>query len=305
MDGRLITTDSEKALLDTINLCQRINLPLRCLYLEFSRISDLIKNKIENIVSSMSEAIADVEAITYVCSDSDVFIVSRSITQKTLLRVLGILPKELAPAPEMELARIFEINMSGHYLSQIMSEKIEVIKRIKARELEDAKSSDEKSKLSTKNDIELDIALNANLISSIQSRKIERKQPSILLVEDDIFSKHLVTSALRQNYEVHGASNGREAILSAIKNAPDIIFLDINLPDMSGIDVLKELFVIDHYSYVIMLSGNGSRDNVMKAIEGGAKGFVSKPFTMDKIQQYIDRCPSIIEKRSRRELLNA
>ncbi len=78
--------------------------------------------------------------------------------------------------------------------------------------------------------------------------------------------------------------------------APDILFLDINLPDVTGHELLEKILILDPDAYVIMLSGNCDRDNITQAISKGAKGFIAKPFTKDKLFQYIDRCPTIALK---------
>lgn len=69
------------------------------------------------------------------------------------------------------------------------------------------------------------------------------------------------------------------------------MFLDINLPDISGHDVLARLRDIDPQIYAVMLSGHTQSENVMEALKMGAKGFVSKPFTKEKLLQYIAKCP--------------
>ena len=81
-----------------------------------------------------------------------------------------------------------------------------------------------------------------------------------------------------------------------VNKAPAVRFLDIGLPDIDGHTVLKKVFEIDPDAYVVMFSGNGDKENVMKAVKTGAKGFVGKPFTKDKLYQYIDKSPFVQTK---------
>jgi two-component system, chemotaxis family, chemotaxis protein CheY len=306
MTVAIITENVEATLFDTFQLCHKINMPLRCIHLKFA---ELPKPKPADWVSRMMQAIEDAledaEAQTYICLDGDFLILSRVVTSKTVLRLLDTLPRDLVPAPEAGLARLFEAQVDALVLIEMMQQKIKILHR-QNNEIEQVKKLQlEKKKNGLQKNIELDIALNASLIPSIAARRVERKSPSILIVEDDIFSQRLVSNALKTKFEVHGATTGAQGLIAAIKAAPDIIFLDINLPDITGIETLAEILRIDPNAYIIMLSGNGSRENVMKAVQGGAKGFVGKPFTLDKLQGYIEKCPSVIEKNSRRELINA
>ena len=64
---------------------------------------------------------------------------------------------------------------------------------------------------------------------------------TILIVEDDKAIRNLMTTAMEtQNYKYYVASNGKEAILSAASNNPDMIILDLGLPDMDGVDIIKK-----------------------------------------------------------------
>ena len=87
--------------------------------------------------------------------------------------------------------------------------------------------------------------------------------------------------------------------MSYVNKAPDVLFLDIGLPDINGHEVLEKLFKLDPDAYVVMFSGNGDKENIMKAVELGAKGFVGKPFSQEKLLQYIQKSPFIQEKQKR------
>ena len=98
---------------------------------------------------------------------------------------------------------------------------------------------------------------------------------------------------MQKKYKVYATQDGQGAVLNYLNKAPDVVFLDIDLPDMSGHDVLSKIFALDPEAYIIMFSGNGDRGNVLKAIERGAKGFVGKPFSQDKLTHYIQKSPFV------------
>lgn len=109
----------------------------------------------------------------------------------------------------------------------------------------------------------------------------------VMIVEDDALTRRMVASAFKENYALINASNAQEAIENYLTHAPDIVFLDIGLPDTSGFEVLHRIMASDPNAYVVMFSGNAYLDNVASALSGGASGFVSKPFRKEKMQRYI------------------
>lgn len=297
MAHTVIVKEAEETLLETIAVCRKVNLPLRAIHIECAKIADKPKDWCARTLKAVGEAMEDTDAIAYVCEDDDLFILSRVATHKTVLRVLGSLPKDLVPDPAPGLAHLFEVHIEGQILTEIVQEKILEKQRRAAQVAEESRAALTAARATMERHLEEDIAVNAAQIASLPARRAARKKPAILMIEDDVFSLHLVAHALRDEAEVHLASNARQGLLAYLKTAPDIVFLDINMPGLSGLDILREFFSVDPAAYIVMLSGNGNRDNVMDAMTGGAKGFISKPFTLDKIKDYMARCPHIQNKR--------
>ena len=117
--------------------------------------------------------------------------------------------------------------------------------------------------------------------------RMARMPLHVMIVEDDALTRRMVASAFKENYALINATNAQEAIENYLTHAPDIVFLDIGLPDTSGFDVLHRIMASDPNAYVVMFSGNGYLDNVATALSEGASGFVSKPFKKEKMQRYI------------------
>ncbi len=93
-------------------------------------------------------------------------------------------------------------------------------------------------------------------------------------------------------------ANGRDVMAACKAQRPDIIFLDIHLPGMSGKDVLKDIRREDPESYVIMLSADSNKDNVIESIKLGAKAFITKPFMRDTLNKYYNMCPTVTPLRT-------
>jgi len=91
-----------------------------------------------------------------------------------------------------------------------------------------------------------------------------------------------------EEYEVVGeASNGLEAIEVAKKYQPDILTLDITMPEMDGIQAVKEILKVSPKTRIIMVSAMGQQSMVIEAIKQGAKDFVVKPFDKSRVYQSI------------------
>ncbi len=87
---------------------------------------------------------------------------------------------------------------------------------------------------------------------------------------------------------VHAARDSKSAIETFKKFRVDLVFMDINLGGVSGLDVMSNLKEIDENVYTVVLSGESSIQNVRQAISLGAKGFVVKPYSSGKIKEVLD-----------------
>jgi len=107
----------------------------------------------------------------------------------------------------------------------------------------------------------------------------------VLIVDDAAFMRISIKNMLTKNgYEVVGeAENGMIGVEMFKELHPDIVTMDITMPEMSGLDALKEITKIDPQAKVVMVSAMGQEAMVREAIVSGAKGFIVKPFKEDGI----------------------
>lgn len=103
---------------------------------------------------------------------------------------------------------------------------------------------------------------------------------SVLIVDDANFMRMFIRAMLEKNgFEIVGeASNGLEAIKKYKELKPDLVTMDITMPDMNGLEALKEIMSIDTDAKVVMFSAMGQETMVREAIINGAKSFIVKPF---------------------------
>ena len=107
----------------------------------------------------------------------------------------------------------------------------------------------------------------------------------VLVVDDAAFMRKVVSDALSGGgHEVIGeAANGREAITRYLELKPELITLDITMPEMDGLTALREIIAMDPGARVIMCSALGQESKVLEAIKAGAKDFVVKPFKTERV----------------------
>ncbi len=222
---------------------------------------------IEDILIHMKIAHKEVDCDAVHCADNDVLIISRN------------LPDDAFRAMVTRLQEDAQGNVIQYDLFRDWRSVREVLlaKTGKVQNLN--------SHLATQDFAE--IVLLQEVFEEAKKQRKARMPLHVMVVEDDPLTRRLVTGALKENYALITAQNAQEAITQYLLHAPDIVFLDIGLPDASGFDVLHHIMQCDPDAYVVMFSGNSYLDNVTTALSNGASGFIAKPFKKDKMRHYI------------------
>jgi DNA-binding NtrC family response regulator len=110
----------------------------------------------------------------------------------------------------------------------------------------------------------------------------------ILIVDDDADIAAGLTALLEDEWEVRSATTGKQAIVAFGEFSPDVVLLDVNLPDASGIDLLHQFKMYSEAVAVIMMSGAGTFEKVVESMKAGAETFLQKPFDYDTLQLTLD-----------------
>ena len=116
----------------------------------------------------------------------------------------------------------------------------------------------------------------------------------VLVVDDAAFMRKMLTDALSAGgHEVVGeAGNGIEAIERFQELRPELVTLDITMPEKDGLEALQEIMAIDPNAKVVMCSALGQESKVLESIKLGAKDFVVKPFEPQRVLSAIDKALS-------------
>lgn len=111
----------------------------------------------------------------------------------------------------------------------------------------------------------------------------------VLVVDDAAFMRMMIKDILRKGgYQVVGeAEDGVRAIEKYRELKPDLVTMDITMPDMDGITAVKEIRAADPNAIIIMCSAMGQQAMVIDAIQAGAKDFIVKPFQPDRVLEAI------------------
>lgn len=111
----------------------------------------------------------------------------------------------------------------------------------------------------------------------------------VLIVDDSLIIRKKISKILENlGHEVLAdATNGQEAIESYSKYKPDLVTMDITMPDMDGITAVKEIIKVDSEAKIIIVTSHGQEDMVIKSIQSGAVGYILKPITDEKLAQVI------------------
>lgn len=115
------------------------------------------------------------------------------------------------------------------------------------------------------------------------------QQGSILIVDDEAGPRESLRMILKPIYKIYTAANGKEALALIQKENIDLVTLDLNMPGLSGIDVLKEIKKIRSDVEVIIITGYGTLKNAQEVIRYGAGDFISKPFNVADIISIISK----------------
>ena len=108
-------------------------------------------------------------------------------------------------------------------------------------------------------------------------------KPFILVVEDDAAIKNLIATTLEtQNYRFHTAQTGAQAVMEAVSQNPDILLLDLGLPDIDGVEIIKKIRTWSSMP-IIVISARSEDSDKIEALDAGADDYLTKPFSVEEL----------------------
>ena len=269
---------------------------IKCMYIEFSKADVSFKKLFDEFLNQLENIPESYMAQVYICEDHDVFILMHAFMQGSFISAVKTMSHHFADQNFNALSTIYFLDEHHGLLADICQEKMD---KILSNQSDEEKEREKQKSEQTTAEIMAD--LDINLIETLTRRRHDRRDPLILIVEDDQLSRTLVSNTIRDKYDSVMAVDGKEGLNEFILQAPDVVFLDIGLPDINGHDVLECMFQIDPSAYVIMFSGLKDKENIMRALRAGSQGFVGKPFTREKLFEYIGKSHFVQQKATVRQ----
>jgi len=115
-------------------------------------------------------------------------------------------------------------------------------------------------------------------------------QTKILLVDDEVeFASALAERLQMRNYDVQTASNGLEAMALFHNSPPDVVILDVKIPGMDGLEILKSIKKFNPAIAVLMLTGHGDMESVETGLKSGATEYIMKPIEIGELTSKIEK----------------
>lgn len=247
----------------------------RCLHLPLTPLSEGVVQAMHMLRDNHPSLDADL----VLCEDQDVLMISRSLAIAELIELAEEMASNIQLTGKEPQIITYDLFRDWREIRALLTAK-------SCGEIEFPASASTAENIDSPWD-ETEMQNLREIFAQNRSRRSDRPKMQVLLVEDDPLTRRLVSTAFKDNYSLINVSNAHDAITSYLLHAPDIVFLDIGLPDVSGFQVLRQIVASDPDAYVVMFSGNSYLDNITWALEAGASGFIAKPFRRDKLEHYI------------------
>ncbi|MBS3974961.1 MAG: response regulator [Actinobacteria bacterium] len=114
---------------------------------------------------------------------------------------------------------------------------------------------------------------------------------TVLVVDDAAFMRMMIRDILSgEGFVIHEAVNGRDAVEKYGEVRPDLVTMDITMPEMSGLEALRAIRESDSRARILMVSAMGQQKMIVEALESGAMDFLVKPFQPAKVLETVNKC---------------
>lgn len=225
-----------------------------------------------SIKAMIESYLHDVEGAAYFCDSKNIYILCKN-SFRSILEQMGVQICELA---------FGELYLSAKYeLYDLDTDGLKFAEKI-------FNDVGEKFSIHVSNNLSV-IAEDIHTIKDkiMESKEDRNGMTKVLLVEDDAVTRWMVRSSLKEECEFVTANTANKAFALYSSFKPDIVLLDIGLPDNNGHEVLEWIMRNDPKACVVMLSSKNNVENISGCLEKGAKGFIPKPFVRENLLHYI------------------
>jgi len=286
----IITQDTPQALLSLIARSQQGNGLVSALHVRFGNLE--LKPDESGLVPIIRSILEEKQAAIYFFDDGDVIITWGGAQKAVLQALIATLEKTFTPANRRDFCTYYDMQAHGQDLRLLCMQKTGPLP-VKEKQTvtivpPPAAVSPSAPVAMPTPDLAITEKTRAAFQFAVQARKT-RLRPEILLVEDQLFSRKLLATMLENKFKTYEAEDAKVGLDIYLQCAPDIVFLDIEMPGANGHQFAALVHALDPKAYIVMVTGNSQLDDVKRAKENSAKGFVVKPFSREKIHDHIQK----------------
>jgi len=285
----IITQDTSQAMLSLIARSQQGNGLVSALHVRFGNLG--LSPDESELVPVIRSILEEKQAAIYFFDDGDVVITWRGAQKAVLEALIATLEKVFSPANRRDFCTYYDIQAHGQDLRLLCMQKTgptPAKEKQTASVVQSPVVGSSSIPPVSESDLHIMEKGRAEFQSAVQARKT-RLRPEILIVEDQLFSRKLLVTMLENKYKIHESEDAKAGLDIYLQCAPDIVFLDIEMPGANGHQFAALVHGLDPQAYIVMVTGNNQLDDVKRAKENAAKGFVIKPFSREKIQDHIQK----------------
>lgn len=279
----------------------------KCLWLHFSKLSPKTMNGNwkQLTVNALVEPLESGEVSLYFCRDNEVQVLINSDDVEILCNIikylrLAFIEDPLTASMEKEgaatlgdFATLYDIRTQYDEFFEVINRRWTTVKNMMNGTIPISYGTEENPlETSTGDTLE---PINPQLFANAIKIRSERPTIQILAVDVDKEGIRMMRKAL-PGYDIVRAITGKEALTSYEKTAPDLVFMELGLPDITGHQVLEQINAVDSKSFVVILTSHSYPEHVQSAMGNNAKGFIAKPFAFAKVERYIKACEQLKKK---------
>ncbi len=275
----IINQNAEQALLSAVEHNEERHTLRGALHFHSSKMQR--KPLEEGILLITRPLLEDKHAAIYFFHDNDLVITWSGVQKTVLIDLCERLYAYFHLAGNEALHTYYDFNAHGEDLRMMLRNKIKSLPE-----------SHHQPEGNRQPDRPFTLAFTPDQLKHIKKYGAERRSfasPTILIVEDQAFSRSLLEGMLRRDYTCYSAANAEQAVALYAEHIPCITFLDIELPDISGHKLASFIRQHDPDSFIIMVTANNYENDVKCAIDNKVRGFITKPYSKQKILEGIEK----------------
>lgn len=264
---KIIDDKAEERLISDIEGLSSKNAHKTCIWIKGKLVADEKRSAFntQSICAKIEAYVDDAKTNIYECTDGDLFILTPELSARQYHDLSHAVAKWLGESVENVVA-LYDLSLQLQ----------EVESAVKAKMLKIIEHNTQPQ------------AINNDLTRTISARRLERQHAEIMIAGEDEFSKQIIECVLKKDYSVRFAGDARETVWKYVAIAPDILFIDNNMIENGGEEIIQKILSYDPKAHIVIFCGNCPLDYTPDMLPAGIKGFVSKPFSKQKLDRFIE-----------------